>query len=36
MHEPDQPLRAPDGRWADGLLLPAIHAAVTDLFPLRL
>lgn len=32
-----QPLRTPDGRWADGILLPAIHAAVTyEAFRLQL
>ena len=31
-----QPLRGPDGRWEDGLLLPAIFLAVRLLFPLQL
>ena len=31
-----QPLRAADGRWADGLLLPAIHSAVTERYKLQL
>ncbi len=30
-----QPLRSADGRWCDGLLLPTIHAAVTELYPLQ-
>ena len=30
-----QPLRAAGGRWSDGLLLPAIHAAVTEMYLLQ-
>lgn len=31
-----QPLHTAEGRWSDGLLLPAIHAAVLHMFPLQL
>ena len=31
-----QPLREADGRWADGLLWPAIHASVTGMYPPQL
>jgi len=31
-----QPLRTAAGRWSDGLLLPAIHEAVTGMYPLQL
>lgn len=31
----EQQLRLADGRWCDSLLLPAIHSAVTELYPLQ-
>ena len=31
-----QPLRTTEGRWSDGLLLPAIHGAVTRRYPVQL